>query len=192
MLTHVTNTIECIEAGAPVDLVFQSIGGTEATNSSFGFNLNTLAEAQDAALSLKRGTVGNNVMYFETMGSNIGSTITQIGDVGLAAYKNGFNYLQIGLELLTHATTCWQQRYELMLALHGEAAEAAYLVGDAGGGYIPVDEWKNDAAQRELMVEYPVENLSIDDRTEKRKKLAARVQGYQTRRRARFRRWFKR
>ncbi|MEH6817831.1 MAG: ethanolamine ammonia-lyase subunit EutB, partial [Pseudoalteromonas distincta] len=66
VLTHVTNTIECIEAGAPVDLVFQSIGGTEATNSSFGFNLNTLAEAQDAALSLKRGTVGNNVMYFET------------------------------------------------------------------------------------------------------------------------------
>lgn len=66
VLTHVTNTIECIEAGAPVDLVFQSIGGTEATNSSFGFNLNTLAEAQDAALSLHRGTVGNNVMYFET------------------------------------------------------------------------------------------------------------------------------
>ncbi|MFP3458705.1 ethanolamine ammonia-lyase subunit EutB, partial [Psychrobacter sp. SIMBA_152] len=47
VLTHVTNTIECIEAGAPVDLVFQSIGGTEATNSSFGFSLNTLAEAQD-------------------------------------------------------------------------------------------------------------------------------------------------
>jgi ethanolamine ammonia-lyase large subunit len=66
VLTHVTNTIECIEAGAPVDLVFQSIGGTEATNSSFGFNLATLAEAQQAALSLQRGTVGNNVMYFET------------------------------------------------------------------------------------------------------------------------------
>lgn len=66
VLTHVTNTIECIEAGAPVDLVFQSIGGTEATNSSFGFNLATLTEAQEAALSLSRGTVGNNVMYFET------------------------------------------------------------------------------------------------------------------------------
>ena len=66
VLTHVTNTIECIEAGAPVDLVFQSIGGTEGTNTSFGFNLATLAEAQQAALSLKRGTVGNNVMYFET------------------------------------------------------------------------------------------------------------------------------
>ena len=66
ILTHVTNTIECIEKGAPVDLVFQSIGGTEATNSSFGFNLATLKEAQEAALSLNRGTVGNNVMYFET------------------------------------------------------------------------------------------------------------------------------
>ena len=66
VLTHVTNTIECIENGAPVDLVFQSIGGTEKTNSSFGFNLATLAEAQQAALSLDRGTVGQNVMYFET------------------------------------------------------------------------------------------------------------------------------
>ncbi len=66
VLTHVTNTLECIEHGAPVDLVFQSIGGTEDTNSSFGFNLATLAEAEAAAQSLGRGTVGNNVMYFET------------------------------------------------------------------------------------------------------------------------------
>ena len=66
VLTHVTNTLECIEQGAPVDLVFQSIGGTEATNSSFGFNLATLAEAQQAALALQRGSVGNNVMDFET------------------------------------------------------------------------------------------------------------------------------
>ncbi len=66
VLTHVTNTIEAINQGAPVDLVFQSIAGTQATNESFGFNLATLAEAQQAALSLKRGTVGNNVMYFET------------------------------------------------------------------------------------------------------------------------------
>jgi len=66
VLTHVTNTIECIEKGAPVDLVFQSIGGTEATNQGFGVNINVLSEAYDAALSLKRGTVGNNVMYFET------------------------------------------------------------------------------------------------------------------------------
>ena len=66
VLTHVTNTLETIENRAPVDLVFQSIGGTEATNRSFGFDLATLAEARDAALSLNRGTVGNNVMYFET------------------------------------------------------------------------------------------------------------------------------
>lgn len=66
VLTHVTNTIEAIELGAPVDLVFQSIGGTEATNQGFGINLNVLNEAYQAALELKRGTVGNNLMYFET------------------------------------------------------------------------------------------------------------------------------
>ena len=66
VLTHVTNTLLAIESGAPVDLVFQSIGGTEATNRSFGIDLNLLSEARDAASSLKRGTVGNNVMYFET------------------------------------------------------------------------------------------------------------------------------
>lgn len=66
VLTHVTNTVEAINRGAPVDLVFQSIGGTEATNRSFGFDLAMLAEARDAALSLKRGSVGDNVMYFET------------------------------------------------------------------------------------------------------------------------------
>lgn len=66
VLTHVTNTLEAIEQRAPVDLVFQSVGGTEATNRSFGFDLATLAEARDAALSLNRGTVGNNLMYFET------------------------------------------------------------------------------------------------------------------------------
>ncbi|MFZ3083596.1 ethanolamine ammonia-lyase subunit EutB [Rhodoferax ferrireducens] len=66
VLTHVTNTIQAIERGAPVDLVFQSIGGTEATNRSFGVSLDLLGEARSAALSLKRGTVGDNVMYFET------------------------------------------------------------------------------------------------------------------------------
>ncbi len=66
VLAHVTTTLRCIEAGAPVDLVFQSIGGTEATNTSFGINLSLLAEANAAALSLNRGTVGQNVMYFET------------------------------------------------------------------------------------------------------------------------------
>ena len=66
VLTHVTNTIAAIERGAPVDLVFQSIGGTEATNRSFGVDLALLGEARSAALSLQRGTVGDNVMYFET------------------------------------------------------------------------------------------------------------------------------
>jgi len=66
VLTHVTNTIAAIERGAPVDLVFQSIAGTEAANASFGINIGLLDEARHAALSLQRGTVGNNVMYFET------------------------------------------------------------------------------------------------------------------------------
>ncbi|MFJ9531515.1 ethanolamine ammonia-lyase subunit EutB [Herbaspirillum sp. NPDC101396] len=66
VLTHVTNTIAAIERGAPVDLVFQSIAGTEAANRSFGIDLALLAEARGAALSLGRGTVGDNVMYFET------------------------------------------------------------------------------------------------------------------------------
>lgn len=66
VLTHVTSTLELIRRGAPVDLVFQSIAGTEKANSGFGINLAVLGEAQQAALELRRGTVGDNVMYFET------------------------------------------------------------------------------------------------------------------------------
>ena len=66
VLTHVTNAMELIEQGAPVDLVFQSVAGTEAANAGFGMTLAMLQEAQEAALSLNRGTVGQNVMYFET------------------------------------------------------------------------------------------------------------------------------
>jgi ethanolamine ammonia-lyase large subunit len=66
VLTHVTNTIAAIERGAPVDLVFQSIAGTQAANAGFGITLSLLDEARQAALSLGRGTVGGNVMYFET------------------------------------------------------------------------------------------------------------------------------
>ena len=66
VLTHVTNTMLAIERGAPVDLVFQSIAGTQAANDSFGFNLALLDEADQAARELRRGTVGSNVMYFET------------------------------------------------------------------------------------------------------------------------------
>ncbi len=67
VLTHVTTQIKLMEKkNVPLDLVFQSIGGTELLNKSFGVNLNLLKEANEAARSLKRGTVGNNVMYFET------------------------------------------------------------------------------------------------------------------------------
>ena len=66
VLTHVTNTLKLAESGAPVDLVFQSIAGTEKANLSFGVTPALLDEAYAAALALKRGTVGDNVMYFET------------------------------------------------------------------------------------------------------------------------------
>ncbi len=66
VLTHVTNTLQLIERRVPVDLVFQSIAGTEQANRGFGVDLALLAESQAAALSLGRGTVGDNVMYFET------------------------------------------------------------------------------------------------------------------------------
>jgi ethanolamine ammonia-lyase large subunit len=74
ILSHITNTIMAIEKGAPVDLVFQSIGGTQKTNESFGINLSLLKEGHEAAQSLSRGTIGNNVMYFETgQGSSLSS-----------------------------------------------------------------------------------------------------------------------
>ena len=66
VLTHVTNTLELIELGAPVDLTFQSIAGTEAANRGFGVDLGLLAEARDATLALGRNPLGDNVMYFET------------------------------------------------------------------------------------------------------------------------------
>ena len=66
VLAHVTTTLLAIERGAPVDLVFQSIGGTEAANRSFGVSLSLLREAREAALALGRGTLGDNLMYFET------------------------------------------------------------------------------------------------------------------------------
>ena len=66
VLAHVTTTLDLIHRGAPVDLVFQSIAGTEAANASFGVSLALLREAHDAARGLGRGTVGRQVMYFET------------------------------------------------------------------------------------------------------------------------------
>ncbi len=66
ILAHITTTLQLINQGIPVDLVFQSIGGTEKTNKSFGISLSLLDEAYQAGLSLKRGTIGQNIMYFET------------------------------------------------------------------------------------------------------------------------------
>ena len=72
------------------------------------------------------------------------------------------------------------------------AAEAAYQVTDGPGDYIPSDGWKNTEAQRRMMVEYPVESLLVTDRAVERRKMAECLLGYQTRRRARLRRWFRR
>ncbi|TWI58356.1 ethanolamine ammonia-lyase heavy chain [Pseudomonas duriflava] len=66
VLTHVTTSIEAIERGVPLDLVFQSIAGTQAANESFGISLELLQQGYEAGLSLKRGSVGENLMYFET------------------------------------------------------------------------------------------------------------------------------
>ena len=66
VLAHVSTTLELIERGTPVDLTFQSIGGTEALNRGFGIDLALLDEALDATRALRRGEVGDNVMYFET------------------------------------------------------------------------------------------------------------------------------
>jgi len=66
VLCHITTALQLMERRAPVDIIFQSIGGTEKTNTSFGINLAMLNEAYEAGRSLKRGTVGNNIMYFET------------------------------------------------------------------------------------------------------------------------------
>ena len=66
VLSHITNAIEAVAKGAPTDLIFQSVAGTEAANRGFGIDLALLREGREAALPLKRGTVGDNVMYFET------------------------------------------------------------------------------------------------------------------------------
>jgi ethanolamine ammonia-lyase large subunit len=80
VLSHITTTLQLINEGAPVDLIFQSIAGTEKTNRSFGVSLSILQEAYEAGLSLQRGTVGNNCMYFET---GQGSALSANGHHGL-------------------------------------------------------------------------------------------------------------
>ncbi|MEI7733970.1 MAG: ethanolamine ammonia-lyase subunit EutB [Ferruginibacter sp.] len=66
VLSHVTTTLQLIKQNAPVDLVFQSVAGTQKANASFGISLSLLQEAYDAALSLNRNTATNQIMYFET------------------------------------------------------------------------------------------------------------------------------
>lgn len=80
VLTHVTTTIDLIDKGAPVDLVFQSIAGTEATNKGFGVTVDLLREGMEAGRSLHRGTVGTNVMYLET---GQGSALSAGGHLGV-------------------------------------------------------------------------------------------------------------
>ncbi len=69
-LAHVTTQLAAMERGAPVDLLFQSIGGTEAANRSFGISLALLREGREQALEHHRGRdvawAGDNLMYFET------------------------------------------------------------------------------------------------------------------------------
>lgn len=73
VLAHVTTQMEAIRQGAPTDLIFQSIAGSEKGNEAFGFNAATIEEARQ--LALKQGTAtGPNVMYFETgQGSELSS-----------------------------------------------------------------------------------------------------------------------
>ncbi len=82
VLSHVTTTIGLIEAGAPVDLVFQSIAGTEGANRGFGVDMSLLREGNEAGRSLNRGTVGDNVMYFETGQGSALSAVAHIGTGG--------------------------------------------------------------------------------------------------------------
>ncbi|HMD39528.1 MAG TPA: ethanolamine ammonia-lyase subunit EutB, partial [Candidatus Acidoferrum sp.] len=69
-LAHITAQLAAMERGAPVDLLFQSIGGTEAANRSFGISLATLREGRERVLEHHRGRdvawKGSNAMYFET------------------------------------------------------------------------------------------------------------------------------
>ncbi|WP_280512606.1 ethanolamine ammonia-lyase subunit EutB [Nocardia farcinica] len=83
VLSHVTTTMALIERNVPVDLVFQSIAGTEGANASFGITLPMLAEANEAARSLGRGTVGDNVMYLETGQGSALSAGAHLGTGGL-------------------------------------------------------------------------------------------------------------
>ena len=122
--------------------------------------------------------------------------LTSAGVLGDAAALLAAEHIVMGWTTFTAAlallsrnmTTVTVFRKAPLFAEMSVAAEAAYLISDAGGGYFATDGWRNDAAQRELMVRYPAENLSVEDRAVKRRRLAAGLQGYQVRRRARLKR----
>ncbi len=84
VLSHVTTTMELIDKGAPVDLVFQSVAGTEGANSGFGVHMSLLRAANEAGRSLHRGTVGDNVMYLETGQGSALSAGAHLGTGGRA------------------------------------------------------------------------------------------------------------
>jgi ethanolamine ammonia-lyase large subunit len=107
VLTHITSSIELIGRGAPVDLVFQSVAGTQAANQGFGITLSILQEGLEAGRSLKRGTVGDNVMYFETgqgsalsAGAHHGVDLvnTVVGFIGPEYLYDGKQIIRAGLE----------------------------------------------------------------------------------------------
>ena len=85
VLAHLTTQMQAIEQGAPLDLLFQSIGGTELTNTSFGINLSLLHEAHAMARTLNRATYDNpNIMYFETGQGSALSANAHLGTGGFA------------------------------------------------------------------------------------------------------------
>ena len=74
VLAHLTSRLEALRRGSPIDLLFQSISGTEAGNRAFGITLRLIEEARQAAMELRRGTVGDNVMYFKTGAAKLASS----------------------------------------------------------------------------------------------------------------------
>ena len=131
VLAHVTTTLDLIDRGAPVDLVFQSIAGTEAANASFGVSLALLREAHDAARGLGRGTVGRQVMYFETgQGSALSAGAhhgvdQQTCEIRAYAVARAFDPLLVNLQSLANPSAAgW---YRAALRRHPEAFPSARI-----------------------------------------------------------------
>jgi ethanolamine ammonia-lyase large subunit len=78
VLSHVSTQMKAIEKGAPADIIFQSLAGSQKANDAFGISVNMLHEAREVALKFGRGT-GPNLMYFET---GQGSELSSDGHLG--------------------------------------------------------------------------------------------------------------